>query len=172
MTWTIAHPWWGSNPRSLDYIPSSVNSHHVSDHQSNASLIDFYISGALNQEIVYGNDKNMNCRCPMAAILNFTICGKTVPFTAWHTAEIDSAQKMHIETTSEVLFLKNAYGSLSRAISKFFVLSMWGKTTAYDKLHNKIHVVVNKTWMWDKMTKSKYYEYNQFVLNGINFMQR
>ena len=93
MTWKIAHPWWGSNPRSLDYIPSSIDSRHVSDHQSNAYQIYFYISGAPNQEIVYENDKNMNCRCPMTAILNFTICGETVPFTAWHTAEMDSAQK-------------------------------------------------------------------------------
>ena len=59
----------------------------------------------------------------MTAILNFTICGKTVPFTAWHTAEMDSAQNFHIETTYEVLFLKNAYGSLSRAIFRFFVLT-------------------------------------------------
>ena len=32
MRWKIAHPWWGLNPRSLDYIPSSINSCHVSDH--------------------------------------------------------------------------------------------------------------------------------------------
>ena len=55
----------------------------------------------------------------MAAILNFTNCGKTVPFTAWHTAEMDSAQKIHIETTNEILFLKNAHMSLSRAIFQF-----------------------------------------------------
>ena len=60
----------------------------------------------------------------MAAILNFTICGKTVSFTAWHTAEMDSAQNFHIETTNEVLFLKNAYRSLSRAIFKIFVLTI------------------------------------------------
>ena len=64
----------------------------------------------------------MNCRCLMTAILNFTISGKMVPFTAWHTAEMDSAQKMHIETTNEELFLKNAYRSLSRAI--FFKLGL------------------------------------------------
>ena len=44
-------------------------------------------------------------------------------FTAWHTAEMDSAQNFHIETTNEVLFLKNAYRSLSRAIFQFFVLT-------------------------------------------------
>ena len=60
----------------------------------------------------------------MAAIFNFTICGKTVSFTAWHTAEIDSAQNFHIETTNEVLFLKNAYRSLSRATFQFFVLTI------------------------------------------------
>ena len=63
---------------------------------------------------------NMNWICPSTAILNFTICGKTVPFTAWHTAEMDSAKTFHIETTNEVLFLKNAYRSLSRAIFHFF----------------------------------------------------
>ena len=50
---------------------------------------------------------------PTTAILNFTICGKTVSFTTWHTAEMDSAPNFHIETTNEVLFLKNAYKSLS-----------------------------------------------------------
>ena len=59
----------------------------------------------------------------MAAILNFTICGKMVLFTAWHTAEMDSAQKMYIETTNEILFLKNAYRSLSRAIFQILVLT-------------------------------------------------
>ena len=63
-----AHTWWGLNPRSLDYIPSSINSRHVSDHQNNASQIYFYISGAPNQEIVNENDKNVNCRCLMTAI--------------------------------------------------------------------------------------------------------
>ena len=46
---------------------------------------------------------------------------KTVPFTAWHTAEMDSAQKVNIETTNEILFLKNAYRSLSRALIHFFL---------------------------------------------------
>ena len=119
MRWKIAHPWLGSNPRSLDYIPILINSCHVSDHQSNASHIYFYISGAPDQEIVYESDKNTNWRCPMTDILNFTICGKTVSLTAWHTAEMDSAQKIPIEPIDEVLFLKNAYWSLSRAIFHF-----------------------------------------------------
>ena len=38
---------------------------------------------------------------------------------------MDSAQNFHIETTNEVLFLKNAYMSLSRAIFQFFVLTTW-----------------------------------------------
>ena len=46
-----------------------------------------------------------------------------VSFTAWHTAEMDSAQDFYIETTNEVLSLKNAYRSLSRAIFQFFVLT-------------------------------------------------
>ena len=58
MRWKIAHPWWGLNPRSLDYIPSSINSCHVSDHQSIASHIYFYISEAPDQKIVHENDKN------------------------------------------------------------------------------------------------------------------
>ena len=36
--------------------------------------------------------KNTNWRCLMTAVLNFTICGKTVSLTAWHTADMDSAQ--------------------------------------------------------------------------------
>ena len=68
--------------------------------------------------------KNMNWICPMTANLNFMICGKMVSFTAWHTAEMDSAQTFHIESTNEVLFLKNAYRSLSRAIFQFFVLTI------------------------------------------------
>ena len=111
---------------TIVYIPSSINSRHASDHQSNASQIYFYILGAPKQEIVYGNVKIMNCRCLMTAILNFTISGKTVPFIAWHTAEMNSSQKMHIETTNEVLFLKNAYRSLPRAIFQFLVLTNWG----------------------------------------------
>ena len=50
MTWKVAHPWWGSNPWSLDYIPSSTDNCHVSDHQSNAYQIYVCISGALNQK--------------------------------------------------------------------------------------------------------------------------
>ena len=117
MRWKLAHLWWGSNPRSLDYIPSSIT-RHVPDHQRKASQIHFYISGSQNKEIVYENDKNVNWICPMTAILNFTICGTIVSFTAWHRAEMDSAQNFHIKTTNEVLFLKNAYRSLSRAIWK------------------------------------------------------
>ena len=60
----------------------------------------------------------------MTAILYFTIFGKTVSFTAWHTAEMDSAQNFHIVTTYEVLFLKNAYSTLSRAIFRIFVLTI------------------------------------------------
>ena len=89
-----AHPWWGSGPRSLDHIPSSINSRHVSDHRSNEFQICFSILGAPKQtKNVYRNYKDMNCRCLMTAILNLTISGETVPFTAWHTAEMDSAQK-------------------------------------------------------------------------------
>ena len=57
MRWGIAHPWWSSNPQSLDYIPSFINSRYVSDHQSNTYQMYFYISGAPNQEIVHENDR-------------------------------------------------------------------------------------------------------------------
>ena len=45
-----------------------------------------------------------------------------IPGTSRHTAEMASAQNVYIETTNEVIFLKNAYRSLSRAIFHFFVL--------------------------------------------------
>lgn len=41
-------------------------------------------------------------------------------FTTCYTAEMDSAPKNHIETTLKVLFLKNAYCILSRAIYLFW----------------------------------------------------
>ena len=90
---------------------------------------------APNQEIVCENDKNINCRCPMTAILNFTICGKTVPFTAWHTAELDSAKKILIETTNEVIFLKSAYMSLSRAIFIYFFTRLLESLEKYYGCH-------------------------------------
>ena len=31
--------------------------------------------------------------------------------TAWHTAEMDSAQKIHIKTIKEIFFRENAYRS-------------------------------------------------------------
>ena len=68
--------------------------------------------------------KNLNWICPMTAILNGTICGKTVSFTAWHTPEMDSARNLYIEPINEILFLKNAYRSLFRAIFQYFVLTI------------------------------------------------
>ena len=84
--------------------------------------------------------KNMNWICPMTAILNFVICGKTVPLTAWHTTEMDSAQNFHTETINEVLFLKNAYRSLSRAIFQFFALTKM--TTNLKIRHNSLSSVM------------------------------
>ena len=130
MRWKLVHPWWGSNPRSLDYIPSSITP-HVSDHQSKASQIYLYISGPPTKKLYMKMTKNTNWIYPMTAILNFTICGKMVSFTAWHTAEMDSAQFFPIETTNEVLFLKNAYRSLSRAIFHFFVLTIQHVSAKY-----------------------------------------
>jgi len=42
------------------------------------------------------------------------ICDETMTFTAWHTTDMDSAPKNHIETTHKVFFLKNAYRILSQ----------------------------------------------------------
>ena len=72
----------------------------------------------------------------MTAILIFTICGKTVSFITWHTTEMDSAQNFHIKTTNEVLFLKNAYRSLSSTIFQFLVL------TKYALLYRKMKLLL------------------------------
>ena len=80
----------------------------------------------------------------MAAILNFTHCGKTVPFTAWHMAEMDSAQKIHIETTTnEILLLKNGYRSLSRVIFQFFDLTIMPVTFMNGAMTRK-----RNRWRW------------------------
>lgn len=50
----------------------------------------------------------------------FIVYAKTVMFTTCYMAEMDSAPKNHIETILEVLFLKNAYCILSRAIYLFW----------------------------------------------------
>ena len=79
----------------------------------------------------------------MTAILNFTICGKTVHFKAWHMAEIDSALKNHIETINEVLFLKNAYRSLSRAIFQIVFLTnlyVWNSELDWQQERNTIYL--------------------------------
>ena len=119
----LAHPWWGSNPRSLDYIPSSIT-RHVSDHQSKASQIYYYISGSPNKEIVYVKDKKY--------YLNMSDDGHFEFYDLWENGVIYSltygrngfSAKFHIETINKVLFLKNAYRSLSRAIFQFFVLTI------------------------------------------------
>ena len=116
---------------SLEGLEPTISRLHTKFHYSSClrsskqviSNIFLYIRVS-NKKKLYENDKkNMNWICPMTAILNFTICGKTVSFTAWHTAEMDSAQNFNIETKNEVFFLKNAYRSLSRAIFQFFVLT-------------------------------------------------
>jgi len=50
----------------------------------------------------------------------FIVYAKTVMLTTCYTAEMDSAPKNHIETTLEVIFLKNAYCILSMAIYLFW----------------------------------------------------
>ena len=117
MRWKLAHHWWGSNPRSLDYIPSSIT-RNVSDHQSKVSQIYLY-QGLQTKKLYTKMTRIKNWICPMTAILIFTICGKMVSLTAWNTTEMDLAQNFYIETTNKVLFVKNAYRSLSRAIFQF-----------------------------------------------------
>ena len=87
------------------------------------SNIFLYIRVSKQTNFIRKWQKNMNWICPMTAIWNFTICGETVPFTDWDTAEMDSAQNFRTKTMNDVLFLKNAYGSLSRAIFQFLVLT-------------------------------------------------
>ena len=118
MRWKLAHSWWSSNPRSLDYMPSSIT-RHVSDHQSKASQIYFCISGSPNKEIVYENDKLYELNMSDDGHFEFYDLWENGAFTDGHTAEMDSAQNLYIETTNEVLFLKNTYRSLSRAIFQF-----------------------------------------------------
>ena len=123
MRWKLAHPWWGSNSRSLDYIPSS-NTCHIWDHQSKASQIYFHTSGSPNKEIVYENDKKYG--------LNMSDDGHFEFSDLWENGVIYSlaygrngfSTNFHIKTTNEVLFLKNAYRSLFRAIFQFFVLTI------------------------------------------------
>ena len=79
----------------------------------------------------------------MTAILNFAICGKTVPLTAWHTAEMDSAQKIHIKPIDEVLFLKNACRSLSGAIFQLFVLTIETKRSAMQITQNETQTTID-----------------------------
>ena len=67
--------------------------HSSSCLRSSKQGISKYISiyqGLQTNKLYAKMTKNINLICPMTAILNFTICGKTVSFTAWHTAEMDS----------------------------------------------------------------------------------
>ena len=57
MWWKIAHPWWGSSPRSLDYILSSLNSCHVSDPQAMHSTYISIYQGIQTKKNEYENDK-------------------------------------------------------------------------------------------------------------------
>ena len=123
MTWKIAPPWWDSNPRSLDYIPNYIDNRHVSDHQRNVSQVYIYISGGSKPRNCIGKWQKYELQMSNDSHFEFDDLWKMVPFTAWHTAEMDSAQKKHIETIHEVLFLKNAYRSFSRAIFQFFDLT-------------------------------------------------
>ena len=98
---------------AISQIPKAMHPIYISIYQ-----------GLQTKKLYMKMTRNTNWKCPMAAILNFTICRKTVSLTAWHTAEMDSTEKIHIEPINEVLFLKNAYRSLFRAIFQFFVLTI------------------------------------------------
>ena len=129
MRWKIAHPWWGSNPRSLDYIPSSINSCHVSDNRSNASHIYFYISEAPDQEILYENDKKYELKMSDDGHFEF--------YNLWENGVIYSlaygrngfSTKNSYRTNKWSTFPKNAYRSLSRAIFQFLSW-LWGNSTS------------------------------------------
>ena len=67
--WKIVHPWWSSNSRSRDYLPSFIDSLHVSDRQSYASQICFYINqGPQTKKLYTKMIKNVDGRYPMMAI--------------------------------------------------------------------------------------------------------
>ena len=93
---------------AISQIPKAMHPTYISIYQ-----------GFQTKKLYMKMTRNTNWKCAMAAILNFTICRKTVSLTAWHTAKMDSAEKIHIEPINEVLFLKNAYRSLFRAIFQF-----------------------------------------------------
>ena len=48
--WKLAYPWWGSNQRSVDYIPSFIT-RHVSDHQSKACQYISIYQGLQTKEL-------------------------------------------------------------------------------------------------------------------------
>ena len=123
MRWKLAHSRWGSNhDLSITYrVPLLIMSQII---KARHVKYIFIYQGLRTKKLYTKMAKNINWICPMTAILNFTICGKTLSLTAWHTAEMYSAQHFHLETTNEVLFLNNAYRSLSRAIFQCFVLTI------------------------------------------------
>ena len=71
----------GSNPRSLDNLPSSIT-RHISDHQSKASQIYSYIAGSPNKEIVYKDDKKYD--------LNISDDGHFEFYDLWENGVINS----------------------------------------------------------------------------------
>ena len=81
MRYKLAYPWWGSNPRSLDYIQSSIT-RHVSDRQGKATQTYFYIAGSPNIQIVYENDKKYE--------LNLSDDGHYESYDLWENGVIDS----------------------------------------------------------------------------------
>ena len=102
----------------------SIISRPVSDHQSNASQnIFLYIRGPKRRNCIR-NDKIWirDVRWRPFWILRFV--GKWCHLQQKFTAEMHSAQKIHIETTNKVLFLKNAYRALSKVVFQLFALTM------------------------------------------------
>ena len=108
-------------------MPSSINTYYASDHQSNAFHTFFYISRASDQEIVNENYTKYEIKMFDDGHYGFYDLWGNVSITAWHTSEIDSAHKNSYRSNNEVLFLKNAYMSLSGAIFQYFVLTIQAK---------------------------------------------
>ena len=117
-----AQPWWGLNPRSLDFIPSSTNSCHVSDHQSNASHTYFYISWAPDKKkCTWKITKKYELKMSDDGHLEFyDLLENGVTYSLAY-GRIGFSMKNSYGTNKWSTFPQNAYRSLSRAIFWFFL---------------------------------------------------
>ena len=126
MTWKIAHPWWDSNPRSrsLDYIPSSIDSRHVSGHQSYASQIYSYISGSPKPRNFMWKWQKYELQMSDDSHFEFNDLWENGAIYSFAYGRSGFSTKKSYRNNKWSTFPKNAYRSLSRAIFQFFVLTM------------------------------------------------